>query len=502
MLIVWVIFLVLFLLILGALAVVFNGIFVIKSNYGNYTPVVNTPCSVLCPVNSNQESASGTALAIQQCIPNSETGLGCLINGRQTFLPIVTAIPCTTVCASAMWETIDVKQCAFYTNPLANPFITPGFTGCVVAGGDGLAAISAYRRRCVLGPNPNGPNLCQTTTGGIAPVGTIETVISSCQPTGPTGPLNPQCGTFGGCQGNLPFTIDPTVMNGGTSPFNLFHEGVTITGLPCNYLTNLGMPQQIFPPLTGPPTVFCLPNIGNCRTMAPTAQEVVTRTISNPQIQTICSANPSCFGVGRAYPAIASSGNTILDALLNRPFYVNTVSGFAAPTSRPNLSRPNVSLVITNPNVGMCSVGQVLLVNGLVWWFCPDFIINSNTYAGRFMSLIDSGSFGWLTGTGQYSSVQPSYLTIDGNSVSAGANWLNATQFTLTISSTTSPTIPIPTGFPVGTSGWTASISGFSIGGMPLSNVSLYLLPVLTDPTFNVYPLNTRGSQNGCNIII
>jgi hypothetical protein len=136
-------------------------------------------------------------------------------------------------------------------------------------------------------------------------------------------------------------------------------------------------------------------------------------------------------------------------------------------------------------------------------WFSPDSDAIGNTVTGRLMGLIDTGTLGWLIGGGSSTNfvpVQPAYLTADGTSVSSGSMWVDATQIQLTVNAY-NPTIAIPSDFPFGTLGWTVTITGLSVAGQNLTNVSLYLLPQVYDPSLNVPPLSYRTSNNPCNVL-
>lgn len=485
--VIWVAFFGLFLIILAWIAISYRRIFVINNNYGTYSQPFQSQCSAGCTAGS--ATVSGVALQIQTCQPNTKTGYGCLVGDQQTYRPIISTVPCTVQCPSAMWQVTATVPCQFYTSASADPFTTAPVQGCVVNGSTGLYPLTGVQQVCVAGPG-SGPNTCVLSDGTLASVGMSETVVTSCPSTGPS---NPQCGTFLPCISSLVYRLTPATQTSTVDPLNLFHEGVVIENESCIFLDYMGALR------TDQTGQNCLPVTEPCRP-APTPFQVQSRTIPNPQMQRVCGTTPRCFGVGRKYPTGGASG--ILAQLLNRPSYLMAPSGVVAPSRRPITVTDVVPLAFLPPfGNGVCTAGQIFLNTGLVVWFSPDVNNTSTTvpvtFTGRLAALIDTGTLGWLVPSG-FATMQPAYLTSDMTQVAPGANWLDAAVVELTITSLAGPSPPPEA--PYGTSSWIVSIAGLTVQGQTLNNVVMYLLPPVLNPTLDV-PLNERTTDNPCNLV-
>lgn len=416
-------------------------------DFGTYATPVVSECNVNldeCEVNT---TVSGTATSTKVCVPNGRVGCLNSATGEQTFASITQTVPCTYICPSAKWVTTQTVPCTYYYDELG----TQPVSGCVFQD-ESLYPLVKTTRTCVTGSNPSGVNMCTLANGTTVQPGFIETTVTTC-----TSGSIPLCGLFKTCSGQLAYSILPDITTSYPLGEDMWAEGVYITPTACTYITAEGKIVTDYPPTTGPPSTVCyLPSGAMTRPSAPTPTQVTSKTIDNPQIQTISSANPSCFRLARNYPSRGSTSiPAIYQTLLNRPCLIlknNTVMSVAN----------NGLLIYVPPNNctgwGYGDLDGYLSAGLLFWLGSP----------GRIFGITPLGLYGWVVSNNTFSPAQESYLTTTGQ-VASGSTIANASITTLTINSELSSPYP-------GVSYWNASLS-LIVNSQPASNVTLVAMP-------------------------
>ena len=106
---VWVIILIILFIFLVSLLLVFvyRRIFIFPESFGKYTPPILSPCQ------GNVCGGNGSQVLYQQCIPNVNTGLGCLDHlFNQTFADrIIENRSCISECPSSIEIIINESGC-------------------------------------------------------------------------------------------------------------------------------------------------------------------------------------------------------------------------------------------------------------------------------------------------------------------------------------------------------------------------------------------------------
>ena len=436
------------------------------ADFGTYATPVVSECNVDTTKCDIQTTIAGTATSTRECVPNGRVGCLDPVTGNQTFASLSETVSCVYKCPSAKWITTRGVPCTYYYDELA----TQPVTGCVFQD-ESVFPLVKSTRVCVEGTNPSGVNMCTLDNGTTVTPGYIETRIQTCT----SGSIN-RCGLFRICSGQLAYGIVADINTAFTPGEDMWAEGVYILATLCTYVNAEGKEiTEYFNP-DGPASDVCfLPSTAQTRSTAPTPTEVITKTIVNPQIQTIASVNPSCFRLARNYPSRGSSSiPSIYQTLLNRPCIIMKNNNVMTVSSTG-------SLVYTLPNDcrgwGYGDLDGYLSAGLLFWLGSP----------GRIFGISPIGDYGWIINGSTFSPAQDSYLTTSGQ-VASGSTINNASINTLqVINEMTSP-------YP-GVNYWLVNI-GLTIGSTPASNVVLVAMPVSLELT-ETYILD-RGT---CGVI-
>ena len=167
-----------------------------SQQYGNYSDPNITACYNM----TGRCSDSGISINSQDCIPNSNTGRGCIDpEGNQSFASKTTIKACSIACRSQVWQTTNISDCLYSDENLV----------CVAPGVEGTQSIT---QMCV--PNDStGPNMCLLENDPFTndiPFGcfpstnfpnmiecNIETVVTNTINCVPSEFKKPTCGIWG-----------------------------------------------------------------------------------------------------------------------------------------------------------------------------------------------------------------------------------------------------------------------------------------------------------------
>lgn len=199
----WIIAIIFILLII--LALVSWMSYIPQNGFGTFADPIVGPCinaSGLC-------TESGERVITQLCIPNQQTGKGCLLdNGTQTFDSKVTNESCMRVCQTSIWEMLEEGPCTLQDSTISPEQCvsagTPGFKEtqfiCKAHDTTGSNACTLTELQEIVGPTgiPGNTHLLSTYN-----IGDEILITSNCDDF-----PNPICGTW---ELVTPLDRDPTI---------------------------------------------------------------------------------------------------------------------------------------------------------------------------------------------------------------------------------------------------------------------------------------------------
>nr|QBK93443.1 MAG: uncharacterized protein LCPAC404_01470 [Pithovirus LCPAC404] len=428
------VFLMVILIITIILVVIYrNSLFLASPNdFGDYNTLFTGDCmAATCGENN------GTQTVIQNCIPNTNTGFGCLFpDGRQSFETITSQQPCTRQCEISGWQLQSETEC------LLTPPIPPDI--CVEPGTLGSRSLTY---ECVS-IDDQGPNFCNATLldASLPPqqfnVGDTLTVDKICSdypndicgiwrtvdPTPPAGTVSSDGVDPAPCLLNSVF--DDSLLFPGvecktqnSAPFDILKEGVLFDPMSC--VTS--DPNEInTAPIDKDLTLTCSPT--DCGTDLIDWENVVNVTIPDdfnpficpsissitaPQLQqdvatctTLCSVFPN--------PDEYTIGNGDLDFLLGRTFIASIPNvGYVASAEIPAIdgqiilfrdTRTDGNQVLDNTPLFIfnydntregCTQEQIQEQTGIFFSIAPRSV-SGGQFTSQFGLMIDVRYSGWM----------------------------------------------------------------------------------------------------------
>jgi hypothetical protein len=156
--------------------------------------------STACYNSTGRCSDTGVSIVTQNCIPNSNTGFGCIgSDGKQTFSSKTTVTPCSLSCRSQVWQINDISPCLYNDENLT--CIPPSLQGLQTITQTCLPNDSTGPNMCLLEVDPYTTDIPSTCTPSINFPNLIEcnietTIITTvnCVPSQYEKPL---CGVWG-----------------------------------------------------------------------------------------------------------------------------------------------------------------------------------------------------------------------------------------------------------------------------------------------------------------
>ena len=393
-----------------------------------------------CETNTNLCSELGSQTITQECIPNSQTGRGCLVDDNvQTYSTRIKTQSCRPACRAYLWNT-TTSDCQIPDIPSSQ---------CVP---EGVLGQQDVIKTCVVGDN-TGNNYCidisyteyVDSLGGVSlvpqtvtyDVGESVTTTQGCSSF-----QNPICGRW--ASGNpiqygsktvndftslvqcsftsnlLPF---PACTGSNQTIFNVLQEGFLARPLSCVTGSDVYTPTNIEPPLT---TCPLNPN-GGCTSTTITSNMITTSTLPSGFNGTVCgqsnnSQNPQCISSCRVFPGISTIGTGEMDIILNSIMilqitvnspYDSYLAPYQYPSTNSNLilfrrmgvnssqelyDVPLISVPndLTFPSVNpSCSSGEIQFVSSMLFAFGMRSY-NVNKLSGILLGNIGNVVNGWI----------------------------------------------------------------------------------------------------------
>lgn len=211
------------------------------ADFGTWSEVRTTLC-----LNDGQAcTVEGTSLRYRRCIPNPETGNGCIdANGKHTFRDEEEVVSCRPLCFTSAWDNDVSTPCAVYDD-IAGTTLAASQT---CRNDNPVQYTYSKLSRTCAAKDPTGTNACVKVDGSLATVGETEQILFPCntipecypgvwQSCPPPIRISENCGGPAGDCGRVVASSQTAVCTIETSP-GVFEEDVT--DVACNPLDNPG----------------------------------------------------------------------------------------------------------------------------------------------------------------------------------------------------------------------------------------------------------------------